>query len=152
MNNNEYLINFITQKVDEVWNKDYQCVAANKHHARMVFGIKLGWFNGFAIAATYKAGWTYDPKFWDYLIPWPWTNLKQWDHLIQKFGKTGHIWRVWRADDKWYFLVGQNDGEYDKDRKEKRGNGDGAWNDAILPRYYYRDERPIAYIFRRKQI
>jgi hypothetical protein len=147
---NDYLIKMLTNRVDEFWNKDYQCVAFNKDHAREVWWIPLWSFNWYAIKATHKIWGTYDPRYIDKFSPWPTVWLKQWDHIIQEFWKTWHIWVVHRADANGYYLIEQNNGELDKSNWFIRGNGDWLWNDAVLIRYYKWNTRPIKNIYRKK--
>lgn len=146
MNHNEFLIKYLTYNYQENAQLGKQCVAFNKLYAKQVQGIQLGSFNWEADRATYKAGWTYDPKYWNKLKVWT-DKVKEWDHLIQKLYDTGHIGIVIRQTDNWYFLLNQNDGEYEEDTW---GNGDWLGNNAIIIRHYRRTQRPILYIFRRK--
>ena len=146
---NDYLINMLTNRIDEIWNKDFQCVAFNKDHAKNVWWITLWSFNWFAIKASYKQWWTYDPRYVNKFEPWPTVWLKAGDHIIQVFWSTGHIWVVHRADANWYYLIEQNNGELDKSNNMIWWNGDWLWNDAILIRYYKRDTRIIKNIYRK---
>lgn len=135
-----YLLEHLTYKVSEPWYW-HQCVWMNKNYAQEVQSVTLGSFNGQANKATYKAGWTYDPKHWIRIIPWPWNDLKQGDHLIQNFLKTGHIGIVHRADSEWYWLLEQNWAYW---------NWLGKGNDAIRTNYYKWSDRPILCFFRKK--
>lgn len=146
MTNDQYLISFITKSVKETEQLGAQCVAMNKHHAKSVYMLKLWSFNWSARLATYALWWTYNPNEWIKLEIGK-APLLQWDHLIQDFGKHWHIGVVWRADAEWYYLLEQNNWELDKKYWE-RGDGDGKRNDAILIRYYRRQERPILMAFR----
>lgn len=141
-----YLLKHLTYKVSEPWFW-HQCVGMNKSYAKEAQGVSLGSFNWQANKATYKAGWTYDPKYWIRYIPWPWNDLKQGDHLIQNFLKTWHIGIVHKADAEGYFLLAQNDGELNK---KTWGNGDGKGDNAIMLRYFKWSDRPIKEFYRRK--
>lgn len=146
MTHNEFLIENLTQRVKEPWYT-HQCVWFVKHYAKKVQGIVLGSFNWEADRATYKAGWTYDPKHWIRFVSWPWNDLKQGDHLIQIFLNTGHVGIVHRADSEWYFLLAQNDWELNK---KTWGNGDWKGDNSIMLRYFKRSDRPIKEFFRKK--
>lgn len=146
MTHSEYLLKYLTNKVKEPWYT-HQCVWMNKSYSKEVQGVTLWGFNWEADGATYKAWGTYDPKYWSRFNAWPWVILQQGDHIIQTFSTTWHIGIVHRADNNWYFLLWQNDGEYDK---KTWWNGDGLGNNSIIIRYFKRSERPIMHIFRRK--
>lgn len=142
----EYLLRALTYNCQENQTFGKQCVAMNKRYAEVAQWVKLGSFNWEADRATYAPGWTYDPKYRNKLIVWS-EKLKEWDHLIQKFMKTWHIGVVHRADDNGYYLIAQNDWEYNK---KTRGNGDWLGDNAIMIRYFKRTDRPILYVFRKK--
>lgn len=147
MIHDEYLIRALTYNFQESVKLGNQCVAMNKRYAKLVQWVDLGSFNWEADRATYKPWWTYDPKYRDMLEVWK-DKLQQWDHLIQRFMATWHIGVVHRADERWYFLMAQNDWEYDK---KTRWNWDWLWNNAIMIRYFKRTDRPILYVFRKKK-
>ncbi len=142
----EYLVKALTYSYQENAQYGKQCVAMNKRYADLVQWVKLWWFNWEADRATHKPWGTYDPSKRIKLVIWK-DKLEQGDHLIQKFMTTGHIWVVHRADEKGYFLLAQNDWEYDK---KTRWNGDWLGNNAIMMRYFKRTDRPILYAFRKK--
>lgn len=140
-----YLEKYLTRHIRENIAYWYQCVAMNKHYAREVQWVKLWWFNGSAIKATYKIGWTYNPTIRKELNPWPWVDLVRGDHLIQDFWPHWHIGIVHRVDDEWYFLLAQNDWEY---HKNTRWNGDWQGNNSIMIRYFRWSDRKIHRIYR----
>lgn len=139
MNNNDFLLKTLTFSYKETPKIWAQCVFLNKMHSQDVYWIKLWNFNWAANKATYKIGWTYDPRYWDKLVVWV-APLQQWDHLIQNTGKYWHIGIVYRQANWWYYLHSQNNWN---------GNGDGFWSNSCLITWYdYKT--PILYIFRRR--
>ncbi len=148
MTNDQFLLRYITLSVEENKSLWKQCVAFNKLYATEVQGIQLWSFNGSAKKATYKKWGTYDPdKFIKLQVGT--APLMRGDHLIQDFDKHWHIGIVRRVDTEGYYLLEQNNWELDKKYGE-RGDGDWKRNDAILIRYYRRQERPILLAFRKR--
>lgn len=137
MNHNDFIVKYLSEKVDYDWAYGYQCTDLSKAYAKEVRWIRPWTFWGSAKDAKQSTfPWT---KIY---LPWPWKDLKQGDILIQwptASNRYGHVGIVHKADRFGYYLIEEN---------AVTGTGGGSGNDAVRVNYYKRSERNILRFFR----
>ena len=138
MTHDKYWMSWRLKNAKEPWYKP-ECVALAKHYVKNVHGITLWSFNWSAKKCTYKTGWTFDPKLWDKLTPWPWVPILQGDVLILDIGIDWHVC-VWHNQvTNGYYAIEQNR------NNTKTWQGQDAIN---IGRYDY--SKPIINIYRKR--
>jgi hypothetical protein len=105
----------------------YQCFDLVKFYCRQVRWVEL-WHYGSA-----KNGWLNKETFpnCEFITPWPWHDMKQWDVFIWNVWDFGHIGIVDSAYNEWYTTFEQNAWKW---------WGDGKWDNA--PRVWNRKYKP----------
>ena len=140
MNHDQYRMSKRLKNVKEPWYSP-ECVALVKDYSKNVFGITLWVFWGSAKNATYKTGWTFDPKHFEKLTPWPSVAILQGDILIIDIAKDGHTCVAHNQSNGWYYVIEQN----------RNNTKTGAWQDAINI-WWYDYSNPIINIYRKKPL
>jgi hypothetical protein len=121
MTHNQYRMQRRLKSVKEPWY-DPECIALSKHYSKSVYWITLWAFWWKAKNATYKTGWTFDPKYWDQYVPWPSVAILQGDILILNIWNDGHTCVGHNQVSDGYYVIEQNR------NNTKTGTGQDAIN------------------------
>lgn len=125
MKHNDYYMKRRLKNVKESWYSP-ECVALSKHYSLNVHWITLWAFGGQAKNATYKTGWTFDPKYWEQYVPWPSVAILQGDIIILNIWNDGHVCVGHNQSIEWFYCIEQN----------RNNTKTGKWEDAINIGYY----------------